>query len=239
MPPKRILRKSATSSSSKKASSSLKKVSNGSPITEQPVCDGCSSAISTEESLQCSHCNAWLHRYCAGVPLRHYSSLASSPFMCIVCSQRENEKARATLHDEISALKAELSEVKAALVLLQQKSSTSAEATATRNVNARATYSESLKTNRSRSHPATRLQRPSPAAIPRSTMVSDAERTTSRPQRQRGSLSTTKVPVEGARRIWGAYKVCTPAAIQSAISKLTSIKTMQSPGEKKNQGPTR
>lgn len=131
-------------------------------------------------------------------------------------------RVRATLHDEISALKAEHSEAKAALVMLQQKPSTSAEATVTRST--RATYSETLKTNHTRSHAVTRPQRPSPAASLTSTTVSDAEHAMSRPQRQRGSLSTTKVYVEGARRIWGAYKLCTRAAIQNAISKLISIK---------------
>jgi hypothetical protein len=202
MPPKR---KTATSTTSKKA----KNVNEASLTTEQQVCDGCSSAIatSTEESLQCCHCNAWLHRYCAGVPLRHYSSLTNSPFSCIVCSQRENEKARAALQDEISALKVELSEVKAALVVLQQSSNTTAAATVTGS--ARATYSETVKTNHTRSKPASRPQR-----LARFTAGSDAERksaTTSNPQRQRGlGSSTTKVPVEGARRIWGAYKLCYP-----------------------------
>ena len=39
--------------------------------------------------------------------------------MCIVCSQCVNEKAQAALHDEIMALKTELSEVRAALEALQ------------------------------------------------------------------------------------------------------------------------
>ena len=222
MPPKRSLRKTATSTSSKRATAVNKR---SLPTTEQPVCDGCSSAISTEESLQCCHCNAWLHRYCAGMPLRHYPSLTSTPFTCIVCSQRVNEKVQATLHDEISALKVELSEVKAALVVLQQKSSSSA--AATMSGTARPSYSETVKTNRIPSHLAARTQRPS---APRKATAVDAKRTSattphSQHQRREGSSrSAVKVPVEGARRIWGAYKLCTPAAIQSAITKLTSIK---------------
>ena len=46
----------------------------------------------------------------------------------------------------------------------------------------------------------------------------------SRPQRDRTSAAG-RVPVVGARRVWGAYALCTPAAIQGAITKLTSVKT--------------
>ena len=50
----------------------------------QKIVDGKEDALFCEGS-----CKQWCHRYCVGVPLRHFVSLAtsSSPFICPTCSQ--------------------------------------------------------------------------------------------------------------------------------------------------------
>ena len=78
------------------------------------TCDGCTDAITEEESLIYSLCKVRLHCYCAGVPKCHFSDILST-FCCIPCSLSSNNSVATELRSEITALKAEISELKAAL----------------------------------------------------------------------------------------------------------------------------
>ena len=69
------------------------------------ACDLCTGEIKTgEDALQCSGtCRTLVHRYCAGVTIKHYKELldSSSPFICLHCTQKEHA-------DEIKALRSKL-----------------------------------------------------------------------------------------------------------------------------------
>ena len=83
-------------------------------------CDLCAAAIidGKEDALQCEGtCQKWFHRYCAGISLSHFQELASSakPFVCLSCSQNVHQAVVCQLQAEISALKAEVRELRAAL----------------------------------------------------------------------------------------------------------------------------
>ena len=212
MPPKRSRLQTAKGNRNRSASNASSKSNENSTTNEKQVCDGCESVALAADSLHCCVCGAWLHRYCAGVPRRHYSTLASSSFTCIVCSQTENLKVQAGLRDEISVLKSELAELRVAVQILQQKSIGPVNLQTAQRRTGRPTYSEAAKV----------------AVGPSSQRIANRNRNstaTSRPpHRQQDRRSTTgRVPVVGARRVWGAYAFCTPAVIQSAIAKLTTI----------------
>ena len=90
-----------------KASSSLSKVK----------CDLCLAVIvdNKEDALQCEgSCQLWFHRYCAGVSLSHFKSLASSdkPFVCLLCSQERHQVAVNELKSEVAALRTEVAELR-------------------------------------------------------------------------------------------------------------------------------
>ena len=82
----------------------------------QRIVDGKDDALFCEGS-----CKQWCHRYCVGVPLSHFVSLAASPspFTCPICSQSVYEqeisllKSSVTLlQEEVRSLKAEISSLK-------------------------------------------------------------------------------------------------------------------------------
>ena len=79
--------------------------------TNLSVCDVCCAAIveGKEDALQCEgNCLMWMHRYCAGVSLRHFKHLSSSsePFVCMLCSQQVHRATVCQLQSEVAALKA-------------------------------------------------------------------------------------------------------------------------------------
>ena len=190
----------------------------------KPVCDGCSGEATTTDSLQCRVCNTWLHRYCAGVPCKHYSSLMST-FTCLVCSQAENLRVQADLRQEISSLSSELVELRAAFEVLQERHNSLA---FEQSQDLQCSYSGAVKSKLPAAAPST--QRSIDTSNRRQANFRSQQRggpATAHPQhrRHRKQPSTAgRVPVDGARRVWGAFSHCTPTAIQNAIAKLTSIK---------------
>ena len=195
------------------------------------VCAVCQSRIidGKEDALLCEgDCGQWLHRGCASVPPVRYKELSTSdePFVCLSCSNlhlkqvitelsstvhtlKEELKEALTFREKFTSLTNEVSELKLALdtiskqqsnPLLQRKSESYAAAT--------------------KSHPRARHLTSKPQKLP--------TRTTSGPATQRDPAGSdnysgeyrAKIKVEGARRIWGTIKTCSPRAISSTISKL-------------------
>ena len=80
------------------------------------ACDLCTGETKTgEDALQCSGtCRTLVHRYCAGVTIKHYKEMLdlSSPFICLHCTQTEHA-------GEIKALRSELESIKQALAQVQ------------------------------------------------------------------------------------------------------------------------
>ena len=70
------------------------------------------------EALFCEgKCQKWLHRYCAGVSVAQFQDLstASAPFLCVMCYQQSHGVALEELRATVTALTAEVKELRAAL----------------------------------------------------------------------------------------------------------------------------
>ena len=76
--------------------------------------------MATTDALCCSICQAWLHRYCAGIPMSRFTIIATS-FVCSACSITASSSIVAELRSEIAALKAEVSELRSALTSGNEK----------------------------------------------------------------------------------------------------------------------
>ena len=76
-------------------------------------CCVCSNYIvdSIDDALFCDgECNGWMHRYCAGVPLKHFKRLTStsSPFLCYACTLQTQERETAVLQERETAVLKEM-----------------------------------------------------------------------------------------------------------------------------------
>ena len=105
-----------TGAGSKKA----KKPAPSAPGDGVSECSLCSSYIvdGEEDALFCEgECNGWMHRYCAGVPLKYFERLSSSssPFFCYACAQRRHEQDTADLKEKVNAMAMELEELRRSL----------------------------------------------------------------------------------------------------------------------------
>lgn len=117
MPPKKSKRSQASAPSSEaSANASTPKA------TDNEDCTLCCQPIieDEEEALLCEGdgcCNRWMHRYCAGVSIKHYGSLEKSPlpFSCSICVQLRQAAEIDEMKSTIAALTAEVNELRAAL----------------------------------------------------------------------------------------------------------------------------
>ena len=70
----------------------------------------------SEEVFQCEgNCRLHMHRYCVGLPKTQYEELTanSTPFICLVCTQRLHNAQVLVLQNELASLKSELLELRA------------------------------------------------------------------------------------------------------------------------------
>ena len=78
-------------------------------------CDLCTGVIKNgEDTLQCSGtCQGYVHRYCAGVTVKHYQELIdnSTPFCCLLCTQQSHSAKINDLQNELSSLRRALAAV--------------------------------------------------------------------------------------------------------------------------------
>ena len=92
---------------------------------EQLVCDLCVGPFrENEEVLECEgECRKHMHRYCAGLTRTHYQELSinSTPFVCLVCTQRVHMATVHNLQSEVSGLKVDVAELKALLAMKATK----------------------------------------------------------------------------------------------------------------------
>ena len=80
----------------------------------KPIVEGKDEALMYEGEI-CA--NKWIHRYCAGVPTSHYKLLEKSPepFHCYFCAQSKQMATVEEMKNTITALTAEIVELRAAL----------------------------------------------------------------------------------------------------------------------------
>ena len=218
MPPRKNSRKQPAAATGKQSSSSGS--SQGSPASRQRLCDGCTDAIpATSDALKCSMCEVWLHRYCAGIPMSRYATIASS-FVCSACSITASSSIVSELRSEIAALKVEVSELRTALnaanhkleLCVQTEDSAerqNAPATMDSTDHGGAALPQQGRSTR-RSHGPPRLgtrppraHRAAPASIHRKPCI----------------------PVQGKRKMWGTRKTTTVEDVIRVINSNTSVKT--------------
>ena len=194
---------------------------------KKSLCDLCSQPLAKgQDILNCEGgCSATIHRYCAGVTSSHFETLtkgSAAPFVCQWCALKNANAVIQQLQADVASLKsdlatlraqtarkdtAEVASLKSELAAVNaQLSKRSAETTAT------ATYAAAAAATHLRSH--------------HNQLTASRGRQNPQPQRQKQKTSGTGKPkrnlvqVNGARKIWGTLKVCTPATISSAISKI-------------------
>ena len=180
------------------------------------LCDGCTDSLTKNEALNCSVCNVWLHCYCAGVPRSRYPDIASS-YVCIPCSLNSHATVVSELKNEISCLKAEMVELKAALDLANKKldsatASPDCMQNSTRNI-AENGWSTVVKRGG--------RQRQANANTGSTSSHHWTSKTLQTANNTQKSIS--KVKVAGARRVWGTHWSRSPKAVSNTITRFCGI----------------
>jgi hypothetical protein len=168
-----------------------------------------------DEALLCEgSCNAWLHRYCAGVTVSHYAALQDSPlpFLCTMCSQVKQAAIIKEMQEKIDSLTAEVTELRSNAndlrTALDSATYVGRESTGATSQNAAWTdvVRRGKKAANNASHQAT----------------GRTEVRNVKPQRELSKQSVT-----GARRIWGTLKTTTVRAVEKVISGLAKVPTTE------------
>lgn len=238
MPPKKKPTKSQPSQAERRDDKDV------SDASKQGVCDGCLDIVAEKDALKCSSCNVWLHCYCAGIPRSHFERIASS-FVCAACSLTASRTVATEMKNEISALKVEIQELKAALVQEKQVSQSMAnEVIELRSCLTVVGTGTVAPTERSYAAVAgrkprefRRVTRTQKRAQQRSPTVSSEggigseSTTTSTPSGGDHLAATTaqaspREPVRGARRVWGTLPLITCKTVRNTISRLTQLSCM-------------
>ena len=84
-------------------------------------CCVCSNYIvdGEDDALFCEgECNGWMHRYCAGIPVKHFENLTSTsiPFLCYSCTLQTHERVTAELKEQVKSLAAELEDLRKSII---------------------------------------------------------------------------------------------------------------------------
>ena len=200
-----------------------------------------------EDALQCEgNCLMWMHRYCAGVSLRHFKHLSSSsePFVCMLCSQQVHRATVCQLQSEVAALKAEVAELRSVVRATPSNTDTSD------TIAALASEVQQLKVAMADA-PSLCLQEQNPASsLPWNKVVRRKRKPKSaQPPKQPAQGIATKqgahgpltggkdggepgvsqpprkarVQVSGARKVWGTLKHTPVEAVSNALKTLTDI----------------
>ena len=209
MPPRKNSRKQSSTVNGKQSGNSL-----GSPASRKRVCDGCTDTISaTTDALQCSMCQVWLHRYCAGVPTSRYAAIAPS-FVCSACSITASASIVSELRSEIAALKAEMFELKTALNVANQKLELHVQKVASTEM--QIAQSQQRYSNRRFGSNVLSSHKARP---PKASHASSARAV-------KGTYTEKSyVAVQGKRKLWGTRKITNTEDVIQTINSHTNVKT--------------
>ena len=230
----------AGASNSKKASEKEK---------QQKVCDLCTGSFkASEEVLQCEgNCRLHMHRYCAGLAKTQYEELvaSSTPFVCLVCTQRLHKAEVLALQNELASLKSELVELRSTIAnpSSPQLAPLAEHGKTSPSVNS---HGDELRALREEVDKIAAVINVEPrnyakaaATYPTRPKRGPALKRQSRPKGtpglNRGTTTTDDSPskrmhaprqmekVEGARKMWGTLRTTTSSAVSSTLAKLTTI----------------
>ena len=221
--------------------------------SKAPVCDLCCSTIikGKEDALFCEgFCQSWYHRYCLGVSASYFRELSSddsTPFMCLHCQQKSHKDEISTLQSELLALKAEVTDLQAALNKAcaspvgavkddnNAKTTLAAEVqqlkTAVANLEVRSNgtqvpWNEVVRRgkHRSQNNRQRRQGQQLPPAPPSNTTRILQEPTACGNQRpERHDRDSPREVVSGARRVWGTLRSASQSTVRNTISHLTKL----------------
>ena len=214
------------------------------------TCDLCTGAFkASDEVLHCEgYCKKFLHRYCAGITRQHYKTLTdnSTPFVCLVCTQLLHKAELQTLLSELEALKSESQELRAEL--RATRADTSAAPTPAGNESTQPAAFQALKKDVEQLQATVEAQSKSYAAALKTggrnkaqpkkksrydktnrtvNNQSESAQTSVKHSPPKHSSSKPKVPVSGARKVWGTMRETSTSAVITTLTKLTSMTSEQ------------
>ena len=197
--------------------------------TSEGSCAICATEIDKEETATCLVCNNSVHRYCAGVPLEEFQQ-SNGRFTCSTCLRKQHEAQLAELTDTVTALKAEILELRAALNQVETTLATSAnqqstgDATTWAKVVSRGRRRRQGRTTAHGTQPRTTLDKPTGpgphAQANTGATATEASRSDTPPPHS--PMRKEKVIVKGKRKVWGTHKVTTARAVKNAINSIAS-----------------
>ena len=212
----------ATSAKKAAANQSTSAMPKKPPRRGKVPCGVCQGSIvdGKDDALLCEgECGLWFHRGCASVPPALYKSLSNSdePFVCLVCTnirlKREITQLKceltgmADIRDKFSALTAEVATLRHLINSLQKEKPSLKSNT----MPPKRTYARVARTASATTTPKSTVSAAAPGEkFPRAPK-------NDRPGHER---SSSKVKVDGARRIWGTVQTCSVGAVAATISKL-------------------
>ena len=223
--------------SAKKSSTTKKPTAQGTSARRKNVskvlCAVCQLQVvdGKDEALFCEgECSLWYHRGCASVPPELYKTLSNSdePFVCLSCSSSHFKQQIADLSATVVALKEELKDT---LEIRETCSALAREVSALRQAlnslekevskprQAKHTYAAALSSRSKSSQSISKLASTAPTA---SSSGAPQNKRQLKNNESKPSEPKHKVKVEGARRIWGTMRACSPGAITAIISRLVS-----------------
>ena len=226
-------------SSKAKTGTSKRSRSNNTAEAANEVCALCCQPIveRKDDALLCEgeeSCNKWMHRYCAGVSVKHYESLGESPlpFNCSICTQRKQAIVINELKSTIAVLRAEIVELSAAVRRCQAHQQTGAYPN-----DERMKWTE-VATRRSRKQPTqwkNHANGTRSGATASSTTAATTSATTSTPTIAVTAAGTKvhvekasvqkmpRVKVPGVRRVWGTRRGTSTTVVMQTVRQLTQL----------------
>ena len=219
------------------------------------LCTGAFKA--SDEVLHCEgYCKESLHHYCAGISRHHYKTLIdnSTPFVCLVCTQLLHKAEIQTLLSELEALKLECQALKSECQELRAelratRADTPAAPTPAGNESTQPTaflalkkdveqlqatveaqsksYAAALKTGgRSKAQPK-KKSRYDKTNRTVNNQSESAQTSSVKHSPPKHSSSKPKVPVSGARKVWGTMRETSASAVIATLTNLMSMSREQ------------
>ena len=198
-------------------------------------CDLCCDSLEQgHDVLICEGgCGSNVHRYCAGVTIKHFAELTSSSagsFVCFFCSQKlfkaivdQLQIQVSALNNEVSSLKGELSEAKTKL----EQTVTAVEgvraATSSTSRTAQATTANATIRRKGASHHGHKQPDMQKRTGKLNGKGSYAATVMNKGPVGESPYNTQKIVVNGARRVWGTLRSATQTSVKNTITHLCKI----------------
>ena len=206
-----------------------KKKSTSQSAGSKGVCCVCCQALSAkDEALYCDGaCQQWLHRYCASVTLQQYKAISDSgsPYLCSCCCRERQQGEMITLRetveqqqDEMTTLREAVEAMKLEIVQLKETVTSLTNSTGEQGDIPKETPWNVVARGRGRQNPGSRPPPKDKHAQSKSVHSSHHPAHT---ERQQNHLPRSRIPLKGARKIWGTLRHTTTLAVQNTLKALT------------------